>query len=162
MVKVFFRKNGRIVLLHGDPGIGLSSVADMLAAELRRGKYPSLRQMQVIRFDLATVEEAEYDQTVLKLLRFIEDEPERIYVLEGFTKYMREHNAEITRRFQHSTYRLVIIAGETDFTELDKDGEQLRASMTPIAVSEPAKQETLKMIELALPQLEKEIGRAHV
>ena len=158
LVKVFFRKNGRIVLLHGDPGIGLSSVADMLAAELRRGKYPSLRQMQVIRFDLATVEEAEYDQTVLKLLRFIEDEPERIYVLEGFTKYMREHNAEITRRFQHSTYRLVIIAGETDFTELDKDGEQLRASMTPIAVSEPAKQETLKMIELALPQLEKEYG----
>lgn len=158
VVKVFFRKTGRNVLLHGESGVGLSSVADMLAAELRHGTYPSLRQMQVIRFDLSTVDDAEYDQAVLKLLRFFEDEPERIYVLEGFARYMKEHTAEMTRRLQHNSYRLIIVASEVDFTELDKDGEQLRACVVPVAVTEPGKQETMKMIEMALPGLEKEYG----
>lgn len=158
VIKVFFRKSGRTVLLHGDSGIGLSSVAEMLAAELRAGTYPSLQQMQVIRFDLSTVEEDAYDQAVLKLLRFIEDEPDRVYVLEGFAPYMRDHTNEVIRRLPHNTSRLVIVASETDFTDLDQDGEQLRACVAPVAVSEPSKQETMRMIELALPELEREYG----
>ncbi|MDO5132153.1 MAG: AAA family ATPase [Eubacteriales bacterium] len=158
VIRVFFRKSGRNVLLHGDPGIGLSTVGDMVARELRAGKYPSLHQVQVIRFDLSSLEDADYEPAVQKLLRFFEDEPDRIYVLEGFAKYMKEHSAEISRRFQHNTYRLLIVASETDFTELDKDGEQLRACVAPVAVEEPGKQETLQMIDLALPEISKEYG----
>ena len=153
VVRVFFRKSGRNVLLHGDHGIGLSTVADMVARELRAGRYPSLRQVQVIRFDLSSLEDADYEPAVQKLMRFFEEEPERIYVLEGFARYMKEHTAEITRRLQHNIYRLLIIVDETDFTELDKDGEQLRACVAPVAVEEPGKQDTLKMIDLALPEL---------
>lgn len=158
VVRVFFRKKGRNVLLHGEPGIGLSTVADMIASELRDGRYPSLRQVQVIRFDLSSLEEADYEPAVQKLLRFFEDEPDRIYVLEGFANYMKAHSAEIARRLQHNTYRLMIVAGETDFTELDKDGEQLRACAAPVAVAEPGKQEALEMIEQALPEISREYG----
>ena len=156
IVKVFFRKKCRNVLLHGEHGIGLSSAARMLAAALREGTYPSLRQLQVIRFDLSTVEESEYEQAVMKLLRFFDDEPERIYVLEGFGAYMKAHPAEIARRLQHNEYRLLIVVNETDFTELDKDGEALRACTAPVALTEPGKDQALAMIDLALPALERE------
>ena len=158
VVKVFFRKHQRTVLLHGEPGVGLSTVGEMLAHVLRKGTYPSMRTLQVIHFDLSGVEESEYDQTVLRLLRFLEEEPERIYVLEGFGGYMKRHSVEITRRLKHSAARLLIVVSETDFTELDKDGEQLRECLSPVALSEPGKAETLAMLDLAAPEIEAEYG----
>lgn len=146
------------MLLHGEPGVGLSSVGDMVARVLRQGSYPSLRGLQVIRFDLSVVEESEYDQAVLRLLRFFEEEPDRIYVLEGFGSYMKKHSAEVTRRLQHSAARLLLAVSETDFTELDKDGEQLRECLSPVALSEPGKGDTLAMLELALPRIQEEYG----
>lgn len=158
IIKVFFRKHQRTVLLHGEPGVGLSSVGEMVARVLRQGTYPSMRGIQVIRFDLSGVEESEYEQSALRLLRFFEEEPDRIYVLEGFGTYMKKHSAEVTRRLQHSASRLLIVVSETDFTELDKDGEQLRECLSPVTVSEPGKGDTLAMLELAMPVIEREYG----
>lgn len=158
IVKVFFRKSARNVLLHGDRGTGLTSMATALAAALREGRYASLRQMQVIWFDLSGVAGDDYEQAVEKLLRFFDEEPDRIYAVEGFAKYFKDHFAAVTRRLLKTDYRLLLILDTAAYNELATMGEQLNLCTESVLLPEPGKADAQRMIDLALPEMEREYG----
>ncbi len=158
IVKVFFRKAKRNVLLHGDHGAGLTSMAASLAAELRNGRYASLRHIQVIWFDLSGVAEEDYEEAAEKLMRFFDGEPERIYVVEGFYKYFKDHFSAVARRLLKTGYRLLLITDTEEYNSLSAMGEQLGACLEPVFLPEAGKADVQKMIELALPEIERENG----
>lgn len=158
IVKVFFRKAKRNVLLHGDHGAGLTSMAASLAAELRNGRYASLRHIQVIWFDLSGVAEEDYEEATEKLMRFFDGEPERIYVVEGFYKYFKDHFSAVARRLLKTGYRLLLITDTEEYNSLSAMGEQLGACLEPVFLPEAGKADVQKMIELALPEIERENG----
>ncbi|MCE5189607.1 MAG: AAA family ATPase [Eubacteriales bacterium] len=158
VVKVFFRKSIRNVLLHGDHGTGLTSMAYALAAALREGRYASLRQMQVIWFDLSGVTADDYEQAAEKLLRFFDEEPDRIYAVEGFAKYFKDHFSAVARRFLKNEYRLMILVDTAEWNELVAMGEQLDHCAESVLFPEAAKADVQRMIDLALPELEREYG----
>ncbi len=158
IVKVFFRKKNHNVLLHGDSGVGLSSVAEVLAEELRKGTFAAFRQTQVIRFDLSAVPPEDYVQAVERLFTYMDNEPQRIYVLEGFGKYFCDQFAACSRRLARNAYRLIAVVNTAEYTKLQNMSEVLSTFIEPIAVAEPSRDQSAAMIECALPGLEKEYG----
>lgn len=158
IVRVFFRKAKRNVLLHGDQGTGLTSMAAALATELRNGRYATLRHIQVIWFDLSGVVAEDYEEAAEKLMRFFDEEPERIYVVEGFFKYFKDHFSAVTKRLLRNSYRLLVIVKTEDYISLAAMGEQLGACLESILLPEACEADVQKMINLNLPEIEREYG----
>ena len=158
IVKVFFRKTDRNVLLYGEEGVGLTTVARLLAKALREGKYPSLRALRVLWFDLRGLAQEDYDRAAERLMRFIEEEPERIYVVEGFCRYFKARFSSVSGRLRRGEARLLLLAGMAEYNELSALGSQLSACVETLRLSEPNRSEAQRMTDAALPAIEREYG----
>jgi ATP-dependent Clp protease ATP-binding subunit ClpA len=158
VMRVLYRKKNRNVLLYGEPGTGRSAAAEMLACEMRKGRFQAFRQAQVIRFDLTSLAPEAYEPAVEKLLAFMEEESGLVYVLEGFQRYFTEHYAACARRFARNAYPLIVVADVAALTRLETMAEPVQTFMEPVRVPEPGRDDSLKMVEGALPALEKEYG----
>lgn len=158
IAKVFFRKKNRNVLLHGEHGTGASTMADVLADALRRGRFPALRHTQVISFDLSSLDGEEYATAAERLLAFMESEPDRIYVLEGFGKHFAENFAACARRFAHNTYRSVMFADTGEYSALEAGTVPLNTFLDVIELGEPTVEVTTQIVEQALARIANEYG----
>ena len=158
IIRAFFRRKNRNVLLYGDGGTGMTTMGEVLAKVLADGRFSALAQMHVIRFDLRSPPPEQYESAAEKILQFMEEEPERIYFIEGFGSYFSEHFASCARRFSRNEYRMVICVSRTEYTELQNKSELLSDFIEPVALTESGLQEAIRMTEGALPALEKEYG----
>jgi len=158
IVKVFFRKRNRTVLLHGEHGTGASTMADVLADVLRQGRFPALRHIQVISFDLSGLDGIEYAGAAERLLAFMESEPDRIYVLDGFGKYFADHFAACARRFAHSSYRLLTFADTGEYRALQAGSEPLKGFLDDIELTEPSAETTAQIVKQAMNGIAKDYG----
>ncbi|MGB7962562.1 MAG: AAA family ATPase [Propionicimonas sp.] len=158
IVKVFFRKKSRNVLLHGEHGTGASTMADVLADALRQGRFPAMRHTQVIAFDLSGLDGVEYAEAAERLLAFMESEPDRIYVIDGFGKYFAEHFAACARRFAHNTYRLLTFADAGEYTALQAGSEPLKGFLDDIELDEPSAGITAQIVTQAMERIAREYG----
>ncbi|MCL1897357.1 MAG: AAA family ATPase [Micrococcales bacterium] len=180
IIKVFFRSKNRVYLLHGERGTGTSTIPEVLAASIKQGKFPALSQCQVIAFDLAALAadaasptsqssqvgmaglpgggQAKYEAAAERVLAFMEAEPDRAYVIDGFGPYFIAHFAQCARRFANCTYRLVLTVDQTDFTALQAGSEPLTNFLEVAELAEPNNQTTGEIIQLAAQRIGSETG----
>ncbi|MDX5399807.1 MAG: AAA family ATPase, partial [Actinomycetes bacterium] len=158
IVKVFFRRKNRNVLLHGEHGTGASTMADVLADALRQGSFPALRHTQVISFDLSTLDGAEYATAAERLLAFMESEPDRIYVLGGFATFFAANFAACARRFAHNTYRCLMFADTGEYAALLKGTVPLNTFLEAIELTEPPAEVTARIVDRAAARVGREYG----
>lgn len=153
IVRVLFRRNNRNVLLHGEHGVGASTMADVLADALRRGRWPALGNTQVISFDLSSLDGEKYEHATEKLLDFMDSEPERIYVLDGFGQYFAEHFARSARRLRRNAYRLIMLVEVAEYTRLQSGSEPLSGFLDEIEVTEPTPELTTAIVGQAIDRI---------
>ncbi len=168
IIQVFFRAKNRVVLLHGEHGTGATTMADVLAGAVASGRFPALRSCQVIAFDLTGVADGgdttpggtamTYDLAAEKVLAFMEAEPDRIYLLEGFGPYFQSHYAQLARRLAHCAYRVVITVDVAELTELQACGAPLKTFLEPVELTEPTPAQTSAIVEQAARRLAQENG----
>ncbi|MDR1426686.1 MAG: hypothetical protein LBJ08_02865, partial [Bifidobacteriaceae bacterium] len=160
IVKVMFRKKTRNVLLHGERGVGASTMAQVLAAALRSGRFAALRHTHVIQFDLAGLPAGDYETAVDKVFAFMDAEPERIYVLEGFAPYFEENFERCARRLTHNEYRLILVVNTAEHTALTQGSQVLTDFLEVIEVPEPSAELTTQIVEAAATRVAGEYGVA--
>jgi ATP-dependent Clp protease ATP-binding subunit ClpA len=158
IVQVFFRPRHRLALVHGETGVGTSTMAQVLAAAVRAGRFPGLGPIQVVGFDLQGMASEEYAPAAERVLAFMEREPERIYVVEGFVPYLVEKYAVVSRRLAHAEYRLLIIADSTDYAQLSAAGKVLDAFVESLEVPEPNEELTSQIVRTHGERLAAEYG----
>jgi ATP-dependent Clp protease ATP-binding subunit ClpA len=158
IVKVLFRKKNRNVLLHGDKGVGASTIPQLLAGALKSGRFPQLGQTHVIGFDLAALPLDEYERGVERVLALMEAEPGRIYALEGFAPYFTAHFADCARRFAANPYALILVVDTVAHTQLAEGETVLTDLFEVVEVPEPAAEVTKAILEQAEARLAAEYG----
>jgi ATP-dependent Clp protease ATP-binding subunit ClpA len=158
IAKVFFRKKLRTVLLYGERGTGRSAVADVLATALREGRFAQLRHTHVIVVDLSGLDGEDYLRAAERLLSYMDTEPDRIYVVEGFGPYFADHLAACARRFAHTAYGLVLIVDTAEHTTLLGGGQVLNTFLDEVEVPEPSAAVTTAILDLASTRLAAEYG----
>jgi len=154
IIKLLLRRDCNNVLLWGDSGVGRTSVVRSLAQTFRKGMVPNLKFMPVIYFDLDSVQDEKYEQTVDQLFEYMDNNSERIYVIEGFYKYLLKNYSACYQRLLKNSYKLIITVNTSEMTELEGLFPTLPDFINSLWIPEPSQDETMEIIRSAVPSIE--------
>jgi ATP-dependent Clp protease ATP-binding subunit ClpA len=167
IIGALLRKDCHTVLLLGESGCGRTSLMTRVAQTLREKAYASLRFTPVFYMDLSMLGDGEYETSVQQLFTFMEENPGRIYVADGFCRYFLGHIRSVGNRLAASAYKFVMIATPEEYENLQTPKETndlqaitklLQENVTLVQIEEPARDETIAMIDMALPEVESTYG----
>lgn len=162
LIKALLRKDCPNVMLIGESGCGRTALMTRVAQTLGEGSYASLSCTPMVYMDLSALGNREYSAAMQSLFTFMEDNPERIYVLDGFYRYFTENIRGVTSQLTANAYKLVMILTPQEHTALQspKDADDLQVitqflqeNVTKVQLGEPTREETLAIIEQAFPSL---------
>jgi ATP-dependent Clp protease ATP-binding subunit ClpA len=98
----------------------------------------------------------DYTAAADRLMDYMAAEPSRIYVLDGFARYLKDHLGAVSRRF--GDYAVAVIVDVPELTDLKTGSKPLNEFLELIEVTEPDRDTTAQILKLAATRLAAEYG----
>ena len=158
ILKVFCRKDCHNAALYGESGVGRTAVAWAVAAALKQKRLPALRNTPVIYLDLESIDEGALKDSMVKAFDFMDENPNRVFVLDHFGRFMRADTDLCRRRLKNNPWWLLAILHSEDREWLSKTKEDGSSFLHFIEVPELKPDVTVKIVESRLDDLAAEYG----
>ena len=149
IVKIFFRKQNRNILLYGDKGIGKTAMATALAYRIARGEVDFLKDYPVVYMDISDIPEDELRSKAFRLLNNMEENHKRIYVVDGFYRLYKVCPDLCKSSLKKNKYYFMGIISTTDYSAMNKGSESFRDYFEFLQLNELSQEAVVRIVENA-------------
>ncbi len=156
LIKIFHRKFKRNIILHGEKGIGKTSMVYALANQILKGNYDIFKGYPVIYIDLSEITDEELNSKVPRLISFMEENHKRIYIIDGFNTFIKFRKDVCSKYFKQNKYFLMGIMSTDDYREMMKSEQLLDDYFEFYELEEPSIELTKKIVYETAKDIRKE------